>query len=50
LSCQPIYYPKYEHDLALGQSGAQSGIDIPENYGQINARSQIDFIIDADGD
>jgi hypothetical protein len=30
LSCQPIYYPKYEHDLALGQSGAQSGIDIPE--------------------
>jgi hypothetical protein len=50
LSCQPIYYPKYEHDLALGQSGAQSGIDIPENYNQINARSQIDFIIDADGD
>jgi hypothetical protein len=50
LSCQPIYYPKYEHDLALGQSGAQSGIDIPENYGQINARSQIDFIIDDDGD
>jgi hypothetical protein len=48
--CQPIYYPQYEHDLALGQSGAQLGINIPENYGQINAISQIDFIIDADGD
>jgi hypothetical protein len=48
--CQPIYYPKHEHDLALGQSGAQSGIDIPENYDQINARSQIDFNVDADGD
>jgi hypothetical protein len=50
LSCQPIYYPQYEHDLALGQSGAQLGINFPENYGQINAISQIDFIIDADGD
>jgi hypothetical protein len=50
LSCQPIYYPKNEHDLALGQSGAQSGISIPKNYDQINVRSQIDFNIDADGD
>ena len=48
--CQPIYYPKHEHDFALGQSGAQSGIDIPENYDEINARSEIDFNRDADGD
>ena len=49
-SCQPIYYPKNEHDLALGQSGAQSGISIPKNYDQISVRSEIDFNIDADGD
>jgi hypothetical protein len=49
-SCQPIYYPKNEHDLALGQSGAQSGISIPKNYDQKNVRSEIDFNIDADGD
>ena len=49
-SCQPIYYPKYEHDLALGQNGAQSGIDIPESYDEVNVRAQIGFIIDADGD
>lgn len=50
LNCQPIYYPKHEHDLALGQIGAQSGISIPKNYHQINVRSEIDFNIDADGD
>jgi hypothetical protein len=36
--------------LALGQNGAQSGINIPETYNQINAGSQIGFIVDADGD
>jgi pimeloyl-ACP methyl ester carboxylesterase len=32
---QPVYYPYYEQDLALGQSGIQSSIfaeDLPQNY------------------
>jgi hypothetical protein len=48
--CQPVYYPIYEDDFALGQRGAQSGIDMPENYSQKNVRSGIDFNVDADGD
>jgi Alpha/beta hydrolase of unknown function (DUF900) len=36
---QPVYYPYYEQDLALGQSGIQSSIsedDTPQNYLDIN--------------
>jgi hypothetical protein len=35
---QPVYYPFYEQDLALGQNGKQSDIleeDLPENYQDI---------------
>jgi pimeloyl-ACP methyl ester carboxylesterase len=35
---QPVYYPFYEQDLALGQNGKQSYIleeDLPENYQDI---------------
>ena len=50
LICQPVYYPIFEGDFALGQRGAQLGIDMPETYSQKNVRSSIDFNIDADGD
>jgi len=36
---QPIYYPYYEQDLALGHSGIQSSIseeNTPQNYSDIN--------------
>lgn len=48
--CQPVYYPKYEGDLALGQSGAQPGIMLPNNYGQMDVADEIYFDTDADGD
>ncbi len=48
--CQPIFYPKYEDDLALRQSGAQSGIMLPNNYGQVDAVDEIYFGKDVDGD
>ncbi len=48
--CQPVYYPKYEGDLALGQSGAQSEIMLPNNYKQIDVTNEISFNKDANGD
>jgi len=47
---QPVYYPSYEYDLALGQSRAQANISQPDNYRDINVREEIAFIDDADGD
>ena len=48
--CQPIFYPKYEDDLALRQSGAQSGIMLPNNYGQVDGVDEIYFGKDVDWD
>jgi hypothetical protein len=51
---QPIYYPCFEQDLALGQGGIQtttiSNIDRPQNYLDIPVRQEIQKIIDADAD
>ena len=47
---QPIFYPKYEDDLALGLSGAQSGIMLPNNYGQVDTVDEIYFDKEVDGD
>ena len=50
---QPVYYPYFEQDLALGQSGLQSGIsqsDIPRNYMDISVSQQIPNFSDADAD
>lgn len=48
--CQPVYYPQFEGDLALGQRGAQPGIMLPNNYGQVDVVDEIYNGIDADGD
>ena len=48
--CQLVYYPNYEGDFALGERGAQSGVDIPETYSQRNVLSSVDFNNDANGD
>lgn len=48
--CQPVYYPFYEDDLALGQSGSQSDITIPINYVETDVTGEIPFEIDADAD
>jgi hypothetical protein len=48
--CQPVYYPKFEGDLALGQSGAQPGITLPNNYKQTDVTDEISFNTDANGD
>ncbi len=51
---QPVYYPFYEQDLALGQSGKQFGIleeNMPENYQDIpNIQQQIPALQNANGD
>ena len=51
---QPIYYPCFEQDLALGQGGIQtttiSEIDFPQNYSDIPVRQEILNIMDADAD
>jgi hypothetical protein len=50
---QPVYYPYFEQDLALGQNGLQpsiSVIDTPGNYIEIPIKSQIPNINDADID
>lgn len=52
---QPVYYPYYEQDLAIGQSGIQSSIsdeNIPQNYLDIVVdEREIPFILnDADTD
>jgi hypothetical protein len=46
---QPEYYPYFEKDYALGDRGAQAGIDMPQNYtdrsvrrGQVIARQDAD--------
>jgi hypothetical protein len=47
-------YPKFEGDLALGQSGYQISpekpIALPSNYKQIDVQNEIPFDSDADGD
>lgn len=53
LENQPVYYPYFEQDLALGQSGSQSDIspsDIPRNYMDIPISQQIPNFSDADAD
>jgi len=53
LENQPVYYPYFEQDLALGQSGSQSDIsssDIPRNYMDIPISQQIPKFADADAD
>ena len=50
---QPIYYPCFEQDFALGQGGMQttiSDIDIPQNYSDIPVGQEILNIVDADAD
>jgi hypothetical protein len=50
-SSQPVYYPFYEKDTALGQKGAQLGISIPiMNYMDIPVKNEIRLIDDAAGD
>jgi hypothetical protein len=50
-SSQPVYYPFYEKDLALGQKEAQLGIIKPVmNYLDIPVKDEIKVIDDADGD
>lgn len=48
--CQPVYYPRYEGDLALGQSGSQPGVTLPNNYRQMDVLDEIYFDADANGD
>lgn len=48
--CQPVYYPFYEDDLALGQNGAQLDIATPNNYVETDITNEIAFEIDADAD
>jgi len=53
LENQPVYYPYFEQDLALGQSGLQSEIspsDRPRNYMDISVSQQIPNFSDADAD
>ena len=50
---QPVYYPYFEQDFALGQTGIQSTIsetDVPENYVDIPVRQEILNIKNADAD
>ncbi|HET9808027.1 MAG TPA: alpha/beta hydrolase [Nitrososphaeraceae archaeon] len=53
LEIQPVYYPYFEEDFALGQGGIQStisDIDKPQNYVDIPVKQEIRNIIDADAD
>ena len=50
---QPIYYPCFEQDFALGQSGIQSTIsdtDLTQNYLDIVVEQEINDYRDADAD
>lgn len=47
---QPMYYPHYENDVALGNSGKQLGIAGPQNYVDTSVQDQILPLDDADGD
>lgn len=47
---QPVVYPCFEQDLALGQNGSQSNITKPQtNYVDVNVENEIRFINDSDG-
>ncbi|HYG00006.1 MAG TPA: alpha/beta hydrolase [Candidatus Saccharimonadales bacterium] len=48
--CQPIYYPKYEGDLALGSNGSQSTITQPINYNETNIENEIAFEKDSNAE
>ena len=48
--CQPIYYPKYEGDLALGSNGSQSTITRPINYNETNIENEIIFERDSNAE
>jgi hypothetical protein len=48
--CQPIYYPRYEGDLAIGFNGSQSNITPPNNYNDTNIENEIAFERDANGE
>jgi hypothetical protein len=53
LENQPVYYPYYEQDLAIGQSGIQSSIldeNRPRNYLDINMQEREIPIIPSDAD
>lgn len=53
LENQPVYYPFFEKDLALGQNGIQPGfpeINQPQNYVDINVEQEIPNITNANGD
>jgi hypothetical protein len=50
---QPVYYPCFEQDFALGQKGIRSTIldaDVPQNYADIPVRQEILNLRDADAD
>ena len=50
---QPVYYPCFEQDFALGQTGKDSAIDdrdVPKNYLDEDIKQKIRNIIDADTD
>lgn len=48
--CQPIYYPKYEGDWALGSNGSQSTITEPINYNETNIENEIAFEKDSNAE
>ena len=48
--CQPVYYPKFEGDLALGFNGSQTGISLPNNYNETNIENEIAFETDANAE
>ena len=48
--CQPIYYPKYEGDLALGSNGSQPTITHPNNYNETTIENEIAFEKDANAE
>jgi len=53
LENQPVYYPYFEQDFALGQTGIQSTIsetDVPQNYVDIPVKQEILNIRNADAD
>jgi len=48
--CQPIYYPKYEGDLALGSNGSQPTITHPNNFNETTIENEIAFEKDANAE
>ena len=50
---QPVYYPCFEQNYALGQTGIRSSIfdiDVPENYDDLPVKQEIRNIRNADAD